>query len=139
MADYRIILDTNVLFAGLCSARGASYQVLRAVETGGVRIVLSTALLFEYEEVLGRDKRRLKLSQEAIDRLLDALCRISEHQKVYFLWRPCLTDPKDDHLLELAVASQADGIVTHNIRHFREAASLGVRVWPPKQFLEIIR
>ncbi len=139
MADRRIILNTNVLFAGLYSARGASYQILRTIEAGRVRIVLSTALLFEYEEVLGRDKRRLKLSQEDIDRLLDALCQIGEHQKVYFLWRPCLADPKDDHLLELAVASQADGIVTHNTGHFQEAVSLGVKVWTPRQFLEIIR
>jgi putative PIN family toxin of toxin-antitoxin system len=138
MADLRIILDTNVLYAGLYSARGASYQVLQAIEAGGVRIVLSTALLFEYEDVLRRDARRLKLSVQAIDALLDALCQISEHQKVYFLWRPCLVDPKDDHLLELAVASGADRIVTHNIKHFKEAASLGVKICTPKQLLETI-
>ncbi len=89
--------------------------------------------------MLARDKRRLKLSQEALDRLLDALCLISEHQRVYFLWRPCLANPKDDHVLELAVASQADAIVTHNTRHFHEAASLGVKVWTPRPLLEIIK
>ena len=139
MATLRIVLDTNVLYAGLYSARGASFQVLRAIEAGKVRIVLSTALLFEYEDVLKRDKRVLKLSDRAIDALLDTLCQISEQQKVYFLWRPCLADPKDDHLLELAVASGADGIVTHNTRHFAEAASLNVKVYTPKRLWEMVR
>ncbi len=47
MKTGRIILDTNVLYAGLYSADGASYQVLRAIERGQVRIVVSTTLLFE--------------------------------------------------------------------------------------------
>jgi putative PIN family toxin of toxin-antitoxin system len=139
MAALRIILDTNVLYAGLYSARGASYRVLRAIEAGGIRMALSTALLFEYEDVLRRDRDTLKLSERGIDALLDALCQISEHQKVYFLWRPCLADPKDDHILELAVASGADRIVTHNIRHFEQAASLGVKVCTPGQLWETIR
>ncbi len=139
MAALRIILDTNVLYAGLYSARGAAYRVLRVIEAGRIRIVLSTALLFEYEEVLIRHKDRLKLSARTVEGLLDELCQISEHQKVYFLWRPWLTDPKDDHLLELAVASGADCIVTHNIKHFKEAASLGLKVYTPGQLLETIR
>jgi hypothetical protein len=40
-----------------------------------------------------------------IEKILDYFCLQSEHQKIYFLWRPYLPDPKDDHLLELAVAS----------------------------------
>lgn len=134
----RIVLDTNVLYAGLYSARGASYRVLRAVEARTIRIVLSTALLFEYEDVLKRDKGVLKLSEQTIEALLDEICRISEHQKVYFLWRPCLVDPKDDHLLELALASGAHCIVTHNLKHFEAAASLGVKICTPRQLLEII-
>jgi predicted nucleic acid-binding protein len=50
----RVVLDTNVLYAGLYSATGRSYQVLRALQAGRLRLVLSTPLLFEYEDVLGR-------------------------------------------------------------------------------------
>ena len=44
----RIVLDTNVLYAGLYSASGKSFQLLRAIDEGRVRIALSTPLLFEY-------------------------------------------------------------------------------------------
>ena len=52
----RNVLDTNVLYAGLYSARGRSYKLLRAIDQGRVRIALSTPLLFEYEDVLKRNR-----------------------------------------------------------------------------------
>ncbi len=74
MKTVRIILDTNVLYAGLYSADGASYQVLRAIERGQVRIVVSTTLLFEYEDVLFRKQAELGLSDQDIDAVLDNVC-----------------------------------------------------------------
>ncbi len=129
-------MDTNVLYAGLYSSRGASHALLRAIDKGAVRIVLSTALLFEYEDVLRRNQVELGLSEQDIEELLNALCQVSEYQKVYFLWRPYLTDVKDDHILELAVASGADSIVTYNVRHFEGAAQFGIRVSTAKEILE---
>jgi putative PIN family toxin of toxin-antitoxin system len=138
MAVFRIVMDTNVLYAGLHSTRGASHEFLRAIDRGTVRIVLSTALLFEYEEVIRRNQVELGLSDQDVEELLNALCDVSEHQKVYFLWRPCLADVKDDHILELAVASRADYIVTYNVRHFQGAGRFGVKVSTAKEILESI-
>jgi putative PIN family toxin of toxin-antitoxin system len=138
MAVLRIVMGTNVLYAGLYSSRGASHALLRAIDQGVVRIVLSPALLFEYEEVLRRNQVELGLSDQAIEELLNTLCQVSEHQKVYFLWRPCLPDVKDDHVLELAVASGVDSIVTHNVRHFEGAARFGIKVSTAKEMLESI-
>jgi putative PIN family toxin of toxin-antitoxin system len=138
MAVLRIVMDTNVLYAGLYSPGGASHALLRAIDRGAVRIVLSTALLFEYEDVLRRNQVELGLSDQDMEDLLNSLCEVSEHQKVYFLWRPCLADVKDDHILELAVASGADRIVTHNIRHFEGAAQFGIEVSTAKEVLESI-
>ncbi len=131
-------MDTNVLYAGLRSSRGASYALLRAIDKGAVRIVLSTALLFEYEDVVRRHQVEVGLSDQDIEELLNALCQVSEHQKVYFLWRPCLPDAADDHILELAVASGAESIVTHNVRHFEGAAQFGIRVCTVKEIMESI-
>jgi len=134
-----IILDTNVLHAGLYSSRGASYQVLRLIEKGKIKPVLSTALLFEYEDVLKRNKRILKIKEADIESVLDNLCALSEYQKIYFLWRPYLSDPKDDHILELAVASETKTIVTHNIKDFKNVNKFGVRAITPKALLEEIK
>ena len=139
MSKIEIILDTNVLHSGLYSSRGASYQILRLIEKGKIKPVLSTALLFEYEDVLKRNKRILKIKENDIESILDNLCAVSKHQKIYFLWRPFLSDPKDDLVLELAVASETKTIVTHNIRDFREINKFGVRAITPKILLEEIK
>lgn len=47
-----------------------------------------------------------------------------------------LSDPKDDHILELAVASGISTIVTHNLKDFAKAVEFGVRAITPKQLLE---
>jgi putative PIN family toxin of toxin-antitoxin system len=134
----RIILDTNVLYAGLYSSRGASFRVLQAIEKGELKVVISTTLLFEYEDILKRNQVVLGLTNQEIENILDYLCMQSEHQKIYFLWRPCLVDPKDDHLLELAIASRTKVIVTHNAKDFRGAEEFGVRSITPKELLEEI-
>jgi predicted nucleic acid-binding protein len=45
-------------------------------------------------------------------------------------------DPKDDHLLELAIASGAESIVTHNTKDFKDVEKFGVRSITPKELLE---
>jgi putative PIN family toxin of toxin-antitoxin system len=134
----RIILDTNVLFAGLYSSRGASFRVLQAIEEGKLKVVLSTTLLFEYEDILKRNQVVLGLTNQEIEKILDYLCMQSEHQKIYFLWRPFLADLKDDHLLELAIASATKLIVTHNTKDFKGAEEFGIRSITPKELLEEI-
>lgn len=134
----RIVLDTNVLYAGFYSSKGASFKVLRAIEEGKFQMVISTTLLFEYEDIPKRSQVILGLSNHEIEEILDYVCMQSEHQKIYFLWRPCLPDPKDDHLLELAVASATKLIVTHNTKDFKGVEEFGIRSITPKKLLEEI-
>jgi len=134
----RIVLDTNVLYAGLYSSKGASFKVLQAIEKGNLKLVMSTTLLFEYEDILKRNQIVLGLSDGEVERVLDFLCLQSEHQKIYFLWRPRLPDPKDDHLLELAVASGTKLIVTHNTKDFKGAVTFGIKPITPKELMEEI-
>ncbi|MBL0351179.1 MAG: putative toxin-antitoxin system toxin component, PIN family [Dechloromonas sp.] len=132
----RIVLDTNVLYAGLYSASGKSHQLLRAIDEGRVRIVLSTPLLFEYEDVLKRNQAVLNLSDAEVEIVLDNLCALADFQAVYFLWRPCLPDAKDDMVLELAVAAQVPRIVSFNAKDFGPASRFGIEVLTPKIMLE---
>lgn len=133
-----VVLDTNVLFAGLYSSTGASFQILRLIDEGEVIPVISTPLLFEYEDILKRKQDVLNLSDKQIAVILDNLCALGELQKIYFLWRPFLRDPKDDHVLEVAVASKAKIIVTHNLKDFQGIEQFGIKAIPPKLLLEMI-
>ena len=132
----KIIMDTNVLFAGLYFASGASYKVLQHLTAGRLQLVLLTPLLFEYEDVLKRNQSLLGLENTDIETILDNLCAFSQFQKLYFLWRPYLPDAKDDLVLELAVAAQVGTIVTDNLKDFVGVDKLGVEAITPKTLLE---
>ena len=95
-----------------------------------MRIALSTPLLFEYEDVLKRNKAVLNLSDAQVEVVLDNLCALADFQAVYFLWRPCLPDAKDDMVLELAVAAQVPRIVSFNAKDFGPASRFGIDAYP---------
>ena len=135
----RGVVDTSVLYAGLYSAAGASFQILRMIERRRLRPVLSTTLLFEYEEILSRDREDLGLSEADIADVLDGLCNRGENRRIHFLWRPQLPDPKDDHVLELAVAAGGVDIITHNVKHFGAARAFGIRALTPSTALRSLR
>ena len=109
---------------------------MEAIEEGKLQTVLSTTLLFEYEDILKRNQAILGLSNHEVEKILDYLCLRSEHQKIYFLWRPYLSDPNDDHLLELAVASGAGLITTYNTKDFKGVERFNVKTITPKKLLE---
>ena len=139
MKDNLIIMDTNVLFAGLYSSIGASFQILKRINNREIKPVISTTLLFEYEDVLKREQTILDLSHHQVDVILDNICALSDFQDIFFLWRPYLKDPKDDHVLEVAIASKTKTIITHNIKDFREIEKFGIKAITPGKYLEAIK
>ena len=139
MIKHRAIFDTNVLYAGLYSSTGASHQLLIRIENEDLVPILSTALLFEYEDVLKRNQKALGVSIRAIEDILNAICQVGEQQPIHFIWRPQLKDPKDDHILELAVAAGNADIVTHNTGDFKGSDRFGIRVIKPSLYLKEIK
>ena len=133
-----IVLDTNVLIAGLRSRNGASFQVLSLVGESAFELNVSVPLVLEYEEVPKRESRALGLTHAEIDEVLDYLCAVATHREIYFLWRPVLRDAADDMVLEVAVEAGCDIVVTHNVRDFAGAERFGVRALTPGEFLRRI-
>jgi len=133
-----IVLDTNVLVSALRSRRGASYKLLSLVGQGLFDIVLSVPLVVEYESATKRQSRQLGLTHQEIDDVLNYLCSVGIHRQIYFLWRPYLRDPKDDLVLEVAVESESDYVITYNRRDFAGLGKFGLQALEPGRFLEII-
>lgn len=135
----RTVLDTNILYSALYSNRGASHQVLKAVLSKDIHPVMSVTLLFEYEDVLKRNSRKLGIKHSDVDALLDVFCTLCSLHKIHYLWRPYLPDPKDDHVLELAVASGVNTITTFDRADFKGVEKFGVQVISPQKLLEEIK
>ena len=129
----RIVLDTNVLVAGLRSRRGQAFKLLSLLGSRRFQVCISVPMVFEYEDVLAREK--IGVSSEAANAVIDYLCAVARRQEVYFLWRPFLPDPKDDLVLELAVASGSAAIITYNVRDFAGIAQFNLRALRPVEFL----
>ncbi len=95
-------------------------------------------MAFEYEDVLKRPKMKLNLTHREIDDALDFLCQNANLCEIFYLWRPTLRDPKDDFVLELAVESNCDYIVTFNTKDFAEAEKFRIKAVKPNEFLRVI-
>ena len=134
----RVVLDTNVVVAGLRSRRGASFRLLSEIGRGKFQMALSVPLVLEYEDALLRHAPATGLTRRDVDAVLNYFCSIGHLQSIFFLWRPLLPDPKDDLVLELAVAAGCGTVVTYNVRDFRGADSLGVAAQRPVEFLRAI-
>ena len=135
----QVVIDTNVLVSAARSRRGASYALLQTLRDGKWRMNVSAALLLEYEARLKIEAMRQNRPLAVVERFLNQLLAISNQRQVFFLLRPFLRDPKDDFIIELAVAARAEFIVTHNIRDFAGAAEYGMRVVRPNEFLDLVR
>lgn len=136
----RVVLDTNIFVSALKSNRGASYAIVSQLPSDQFQIVLSIPLYIEYQDVLTRPEHLSGVSTtEEILAFLRYICSIAHRQRVFFLWRPWLADPKDDMVLETAVASRSRYIVTHNLRDFKGIEKhFGIAPITPGKFLYIL-
>ena len=133
-----IVLDTNIIVAALRSKKGASNRLLSLVGTDKFEIHDSVSLILEYEDVLQRQRAELGLSRDDVADFIDSICSMAHHHKVYFLWRPVLSDANDELVLELVVTARCEYIVTHNIRDFKGSDKFGIKSITPREFLRII-
>lgn len=135
-----IILDTNIL-VGACLGSRFDNLVIRSCLTGVFTPLVSHSLLFEYEDLIGRESvfsHPVALNIEERDVLFNALYSVCRLVDVSYLWRPNLKDEGDNFIIELAVAGNAQYIVTKNLKDFKQSELIfdGFSVVTPKDLLE---
>ena len=134
----KIVIDTNVIVAGLRSRNGSAFRLLQLVGSDRFSIHLSVPLVLEYEDVLLRQLPDLSIGASDIQDFIDFHCAVATHHQIFFLWRPYLRDPKDDMVLELAVKADCDSVVTYNTRDFAGIEQFGISAITPAEFLDSI-
>jgi putative PIN family toxin of toxin-antitoxin system len=134
----QVVIDTNVIVAGVRSRRGSAFQLLTLIGTEQFDIHLSVPLVLEYTEVLLRELPSLYLNRDEINDLIDFYCSVGVPHEIFFLWRPFLRDPKDEMILELAVKAGCESIITYNTRDFAGVEQFGLKLLKPSEFLCLI-
>jgi len=136
----RVVFDTSVLVAAARSRNGASFQLLSMLPSPRFELALTIPMYTEWQSVMTRAEHMPPgASVDLTMRYLRYLASMAHLQDVHFLWRPFLSDPDDDMVLECAVASGSQFIVTHNIRDFRRVEELKVQAIKPADFLNLMR
>ena len=131
----KIALDTNVLVSGLLSSQGAPAAVLLSLLAGDASVCFDERILSEYRGVLARDKFGFDAEQASI--LLEFIEATGEPVLAPHLKLP-LPDPSDRALIEVAVASGADCLVTGNLKHFPPECLRGLRAVTPRALCEML-
>lgn len=105
---------------------------------------ISVPVFQEYRDVLSRAENRqvLELGSEDIDTIMQFIAAVARPTSIAYSWRPNLRDEADNMILELAVASGSDYLITRNTRDFLVDADLDnedVRIVTPGHFLHTWR
>jgi putative PIN family toxin of toxin-antitoxin system len=127
-----IVLDTNVLVAGLLSPFGPCGEIVRMVSSGELTLCLDARIISEYREVLKRPKFRF--AEDKVEALLDFV-GLSGRTVASSPLRKPLPDPADEPFLEVAIAGGAECLVTGNRVHFPARLRQRVKVFSPREFL----
>ena len=108
-----IILDTNVLLVSI-SSKSPYHCIFEKLIDGAYDLGITTEILMEYEEVIGR-KFNLEVAKDTIRTLL-ALANVKKIN-VYYNWNLIEADSDDNKFVDCAVSANATGIVTQD-KHF---------------------
>ena len=129
----RIVLDTNVLVAGLLSPFGPSGEIVRMISSGRVTLCLDARILSEYDEVLHRPK--FQIEEDKIIALLDYI-KYRGQTVASASFSNSLPDPDDEPFLEVALYGEAEYLVSGNQAHFPPKLCQGIKVLSPAEFLK---
>ena len=129
-----IVLDTNVLISSLLSSKGAPAKILDLILGDQVVVVYDNRILGEYEEVLSRQEFNIHPSKAfAIVNHIEVSGNYIESE---MLPTEGFTDPDDIMFAEVFITSEADALVTGNLKHYKPLLGKNMIVLTPAQFLE---
>ncbi|MCJ7432105.1 MAG: putative toxin-antitoxin system toxin component, PIN family, partial [Anaerolineales bacterium] len=129
-----IVLDTNVLVSGMLNVKGSPGKVLDLILGNQIQVVYDNRILGEYEEVLTRPE--LRLDQNKVIGVVDHIELSGIIIEPNDLPKDGYTDLDDIMFAEVFITSNADALVTSNLRHYKPLLEQNAVVLSPAQFLE---
>lgn len=130
----RIVLDTNVFLVSL--APYSDYApIFDALLSEQFTLLISNEVVTEYEEIIGH-----RYDQETVQDVLRLLVSLRNAELItpHYHWNLIVNDPDDDKFVDLAVAGNADFIIT-NDKHFNVLAKTSfpsVKTLKAEEFLK---
>ena len=135
----RIVLDTNILISALVSDKGASAHILARCQAGELELLVSPDSLAELRRVLTypRIRKRVKYSDEQIERFVAFLAQFAIVLTPPTAIRVVAADADDDKFVELALAGEAQYLVSGDDHLLSIGQYQGIRILKPAAFLRL--
>ncbi len=128
----RVAVDSNVYISALVFG-GVPQQVLDLISSQDMPLYISRSIM---DEVTGTLLEKFNWTQQEVKMFLPQLWERCVIIKPTVRLKVC-SDPDDNHVLDCAVAAQADFLVTGNAKHFPKSYKT-IKVISPRQFLELL-
>ena len=137
MPKIRAVIDMNVLRKTL-KRTNEEFYIYEAFESELFEWVVSTEILNEYEEKLIEF-----YSSRTANLVMEILCNANNviFAEPFYRWNIIIDDPDDNKYVDLAIATNADCIVTFD-KHFNILKKIDfpqVKVLRPKRFIEMLK
>jgi len=129
-----LVLDTNVIVAGMLSPYGPPGRLVDMLIAGAIRLAYDDRTLLELRDVLLRP--RFALPEEDVEDLLERIRLGGLHVAARPL-RLDWPDPDDAPFVEIA-AEAGVPLVSGNARLVDIAREVGVSVYSPREALDIV-
>jgi len=129
-----VVLDTNVLVSSLLSKDSPPTKILDLILNDQVQVVYDDRILGEYEEVLSRPE--LHIPPRRMLAVIDHLELAGKYTTPEPLPAEGYTDPDDIMFAEVFITSNADALITGNLRHYKPLLKQNALVLSPAQFLK---
>lgn len=135
----RAVVDTNILVRAVIKPSGSVGPVLLRLRHGDYTLLYAQSLLEELVDVLNRPRIRDKyqLTNQDIQTIVSLILLRGEAVVPQERIAAC-RDPKDDKFLEVAVAGEADVIVSGDEDLLVLHPFAGIPILPPADFLQML-
>ena len=136
----KIVVDTNVIVSRLMSPAGTPARVLRLWREAAFDLLVSSAILDEYQRVVHYPSVRVRiwLSDDGLAQFLAGFRRFGLFVEPDPLPLVVQADPTDDMFLACAVSGGADYVVSGD-RHLLQVREYrGIPILSPAVFLAVL-
>ena len=130
---FKVVFDTNVLISAILFG-GSPRKCLDLAIEGEIELYLSKKIIREVEGVLSREK--LNIAEENLRYIISSLDSIAKFVSPKSKLDIIKKDPQDNKLLECAIESEADFIISGDIHLLELSEFRKIKILKPAEFLK---
>jgi len=130
--NLKVVLDTNVYISAIFW-KGAPYRIVSKATKNEFAVFISQAIIKELANVLARDFER---NEEEISTIINPLKLFVRFVETKSKINVIKDDPADDRILECAIDSNSQYIVTRDNHLLKLRNYKGIKIVTPIEFLK---